>query len=71
MRHGDRHWTKKELDEMNDRDWRIFREDYSISLKGGNVPHPIRSWEESGLPGEMLKVIEHVGYKVTDCIRLI
>lgn len=30
----DRHWTEKELIEMTERDWRIFREDFSISTKG-------------------------------------
>lgn len=29
-----RHWSKKTLSEMNERDWRIFREDYGISIKG-------------------------------------
>jgi hypothetical protein len=32
----DRHWTEKELIEMTERDWRIFREDFSISTKGTN-----------------------------------
>lgn len=30
----DRHWSEKDLDEMTERDWRIFREDYLISGKG-------------------------------------
>jgi len=30
----DRHLTEKELIEMTERDWRIFREDFSISTKG-------------------------------------
>lgn len=30
----DRHWTDKELPEMTERDWRIFREDYNITIKG-------------------------------------
>ena len=30
----DRHWTEKELIEMTERDWRIFREDFNISTKG-------------------------------------
>ena len=32
--HDDRHWTKKTLTEMTERDWRIFREDFNISTKG-------------------------------------
>jgi ATP-dependent RNA helicase DDX23/PRP28 len=30
----ERHWTDKPLSEMKDRDWRIFREDFSISARG-------------------------------------
>ena len=30
----ERHWKMKELSEMADRDWRIFKEDYNISAKG-------------------------------------
>ena len=30
----DRHWSKKSLEEMVERDWRILREDFTISTKG-------------------------------------
>lgn len=30
----ERHWSDKPLTEMKDRDWRIFREDFSISARG-------------------------------------
>lgn len=30
----ERHWTDKPLEEMKERDWRIFREDFSISARG-------------------------------------
>lgn len=30
----ERHWSEKPLLEMRERDWRIFREDFSISTKG-------------------------------------
>lgn len=59
----DRHWTEKDFDEMTERDWRIFREDYNITIKGGKIPNPIRSWGESGFPKEVLEIIEKVGYK--------
>ena len=29
----DRHWSDKELQNMTERDWRIFREDYNITIK--------------------------------------
>lgn len=59
----DRHWTEKPLSEMKERDWRIFREDFSISARGGNIPHPLRSWEESEIPETILECIEKIGYK--------
>lgn len=58
----DRHWSEKELDEMTERDWRIFREDYNIMIKGGRIPNPIRNWTESGFPPDILNIIEKVGY---------
>jgi len=59
----DRHWTEKELDGMQERDWRIFREDFNISTKGGNIPRPIRSWDESTIHLTILEIIEKLGYK--------
>lgn len=56
------HWSEKALSEMNERDWRIFKEDYSISIRGTNVPYPLRSWKESTIPLPILKVIEQIGY---------
>jgi ATP-dependent RNA helicase DDX23/PRP28 len=47
---------------MTERDWRIFKEDFVITTRGGNIPNPIRRWEESGIPDEILHVIEQVGY---------
>lgn len=67
QRWDDRHWSQKKLDEMTDRDWRIFREDYSITTKGGKIPNPIRSWKDSSLPPHILEVIDKCGYKVRDC----
>ena len=55
---------KKNLDEMCDRDWRIFKEDFSITTRGGNIPHPLRSWAEAGLEKSVIEVIETAGYKV-------
>lgn len=42
----DNSYLTKPSDQMTDRDWRIFREDNDIMIKGGRVPHPIRSWYE-------------------------
>ncbi|KAF7363361.1 hypothetical protein MSAN_00991800 [Mycena sanguinolenta] len=59
----ERHWTEKPLAEMKERDWRIFREDFSISARGGSIPHPLRSWAESDIPKTILECIEEIGYK--------
>ncbi|KAI3378941.1 hypothetical protein SNEBB_009051 [Seison nebaliae] len=59
----DRHWKEKDLDEMQERDWRIFKEDFGITTKGGNVPHPIRTWPESDISKSLLKIVKDVGYK--------
>ncbi|KAL1756009.1 P-loop containing nucleoside triphosphate hydrolase protein [Schizophyllum commune] len=59
----ERHWSEKPLHEMKERDWRIFREDFSIAARGGQIPHPLRSWQESDIPSSILDVIETIGYK--------
>lgn len=38
----ERHWSEKSLDEMKERDWRIFREDFSIAARGKRHFYP--SW---------------------------
>lgn len=55
-------WRDKPLAEMTDRDWRIFREDHAIGLKGGKLPLPFRSWAEAPLPEPILRAVEAVGY---------
>jgi hypothetical protein len=40
--HDDRHWSQKPLSEMRDRDWRILKEDYNISVKGKAVMYKMR-----------------------------
>ncbi|KAI6207300.1 RNA helicase [Aphelenchoides fujianensis] len=50
--YDNRHWSQKTLEEMQDRDWRIFREDFNITIKGGKIPKPLRNWEEAKLPKE-------------------
>lgn len=63
QRANELHWTKKDLKDMTERDWRIFREDYEIVIKGGRVAHPIRHWKESNLPREIYDIIKDCGYK--------
>ena len=53
-----KHWTEKSLHEMNERDWRILKEDYAIVTKGGAVENPLRNWEELNIiPRDLLRVI--------------
>lgn len=59
----DRHWSEKDHDEMTERDWRIFREDYNITIKGGKIPNPIRSWKEVDFHPDIMEIINKVGYK--------
>jgi len=68
-RYDERHWTEKKLEEMADRDWRIFKEDYNITTRGGNIPHPLRYWEEAGLEKGILDVIKLAGYKVIQIFK--
>jgi ATP-dependent RNA helicase DDX23/PRP28 len=58
----DKHWSEKRLDQMRERDWRIFKEDFSIATKGGAIPNPMRNWKESGLPDNLLRIVDQVGY---------
>lgn len=58
----ERHWSEKSLSEMTERDWRIFKEDYTINTSGGGLPHPLRRWDESGLPSDIIKTIGKLGY---------
>ncbi len=48
----------QELAEMTERDWRIFREDFSIAYKGvssGMSALPIRNWKEATLPPPVMQ----------------
>eukprot|EP00615_Pteridomonas_danica_P004332 CAMPEP_0114369796 /NCGR_PEP_ID=MMETSP0101-20121206/31983_1 /TAXON_ID=38822 ORGANISM="Pteridomonas danica, Strain PT" /NCGR_SAMPLE_ID=MMETSP0101 /ASSEMBLY_ACC=CAM_ASM_000211 /LENGTH=466 /DNA_ID=CAMNT_0001520913 /DNA_START=242 /DNA_END=1645 /DNA_ORIENTATION=+ len=52
---------------MNERDWRIFREDFDIVVRGGRAPMPLRQWDEEGnaecsIPPLVLKAIHDLKY---------
>ncbi|CAI6009027.1 unnamed protein product, partial [Closterium sp. NIES-65] len=66
----DRHWSEKKLNEMTERDWRIFREDFNIAYKGSKVPRPMRNWEESGLSAELLRAVKEIGYTKPSPIQM-
>ena len=65
----DKHWSEKKLEHMRERDWRIFKEDFNISTKGGAIPNPMRSWKESGLPKRLMDIIEQVGYTEPSAVQ--
>ncbi|GHP04569.1 hypothetical protein PPROV_000332300 [Pycnococcus provasolii] len=60
------HWSTKSLEDMKERDWRIFLEDFSIQFKtGGRPANPLRDWSEAlqhGLPPTLLNTLKEVGY---------
>eukprot|EP00210_Caulerpa_lentillifera_P000004 g4.t1 len=66
------HWSDKPREMMSDRDWRIFKEDFSISFKGsGSTPIlPIRNWEEAELSKDLEKGIKRVGFKKPSPIQM-
>jgi len=58
-----RHWSAKAVDEMTERDWRIFREDHAIAVRAGggkSAPRLARSWAETGLPDPLLRLVREV-----------
>ena len=65
----------KPLDKMTPRDWRIYRENYNIVVKGGKSPPPLRSFREMpvGVPSihpSLLDAIENkLQYKTPSPIQ--
>lgn len=60
---SNRHWSEKSLDEMTSRDWRIFKEDFEIIIKGSsNDVLPMRYWTESKIPAELTDVIKQLNF---------
>lgn len=56
------HWSSKSLAEMSDRDWRILKEDFEISNKGGLILNPIRFWDESDIPAQILDELHRLRF---------
>jgi ATP-dependent RNA helicase DDX23/PRP28 len=68
----DSHWSEKKREDMTERDWRIFREDFNISYKGV-VPAsalPLRNWDEADLPKPLRKAVDRAGYKKPSPIQM-
>ncbi|KAL9657464.1 hypothetical protein ABK040_016731 [Willaertia magna] len=65
IKHEDeRNWREKPIEEMTERDWKIFREDFDISIKGTQkVAPPLRNWEETTiLPMEVINALTDLKY---------
>ncbi|KAG0681800.1 mRNA splicing protein prp28 [Pichia californica] len=56
------HWSKKPLDKMSTRDWRIFKEDFDITVKGNTSDEMIRNWKESSIPKLIIDNLERLHY---------
>ncbi|MES1922423.1 hypothetical protein MHBO_003934, partial [Bonamia ostreae] len=56
-------WKHKKLEDMTDRDWRIFREDFGISTRGIGKFTPIRYWEESALDKRIKEELRRARYR--------
>lgn len=65
----DQHWSEKKLDDMRERDWRIFKENFNIATKGGSIPNPMRNWGEAGLPDNLMRIVDQVGYTEPSAIQ--
>lgn len=62
----------KILENMTDRDWKIFRENNNIIIKGDNlstIPQPIRSWKELSIFEELKCRLEDL-YKKPTAIQM-
>jgi ATP-dependent RNA helicase DDX23/PRP28 len=64
------HWSDKALEEMKERDWRIFREDFDITIKGGKAPNPLRKWTEAALPEAVFRAIGDMGFERPSPIQM-
>ncbi|CAN0124462.1 unnamed protein product [Ectocarpus fasciculatus] len=58
-----KHWSEKQLNQMSERDWRIFREDFDIRVQGGRATLPLRMWSEANFPEQVSKALADVGYE--------
>ncbi|KAI9916289.1 hypothetical protein PsorP6_016939 [Peronosclerospora sorghi] len=66
------HWSEKSLEYMKDQEWRIFREDLDITLKGDRAQHPLNKWDEvvDLLPAAVSKAIHEMGFERPSPIQM-
>lgn len=57
-------YVAKEQTTLTDRDWRLFREDNLISVKGGKCPPPIRNWTDIlDMPRDLVKNLQELNFE--------
>lgn len=67
------HWSQKTRDELTERDWRIFREDFSISFKGmppDKSMLPILGWEDCAIHPDVMRGIQDAKYAKPSPIQM-
>ncbi|GMF97480.1 unnamed protein product [[Candida] boidinii] len=47
---------------MTERDWRIMREDFDITTKGGKSENPLRNWKESSISSKLIEQLDILGF---------
>ncbi|KAI3641099.1 hypothetical protein MIR68_000878 [Amoeboaphelidium protococcarum] len=52
------HYRDKAFSQLNSRDIRLIRNDYNISVKGDDVPIPIRTWADLQIDQQLLAVLQ-------------
>ena len=55
---------------MTERDWRIFREDFSIQIMKGQSINPIRNWKECDIDDKLKENIKRMGFKKPTPIQM-
>lgn len=62
--HQSKSYVAKEQTALTDRDWRLFREDNLISVKGGKCPPPIRNWTDiPDMPKDLVKNLQELRFE--------
>ncbi|KAI9917779.1 hypothetical protein PsorP6_012891 [Peronosclerospora sorghi] len=66
------HWSEKSLEYMKEQEWRIFREDFDITLKVDRAPHPLRKWDEAVdlMTAAVSKAIHEMGFERPSPIQM-
>lgn len=61
--HQTKSYVAKEQTALTDRDWRLFREDNLIQVKGGKCPPPIRQWSDvPKMPNDLVKNLQELHF---------